>query len=100
MANQPLNEYAVGQQITMTAEFKNEKGELVNPTTVTFKVLDHNGNQTNYTSPANPSTGKFTQTRTIVASEAGGDTEYRAEGTGAAIGAEQNSYRVKPDHFA
>jgi len=91
--------FVVGQELTLTATFKNEEGTPVNPSTVTFKVLYHNGEQVTISSESNPKTGTFIAHHTVQKAEAGGVTKTRAEGTGSYVGADQSEYPVEPDPF-
>jgi hypothetical protein len=96
-----MNTYCAGQVVKLVAgPFRNEAGEAVDPTDVTFKVRDATGNQTNYTEPARDGLGLYHQSHVIASTEAGGVTQTRVEGTGALIAAEQGAYNVKGDPFS
>lgn len=94
--------YFVGQQIRLTATFRNETGELADPSLVAFKVIDGEPGahgepkQIDYTSPVRVSEGVYEQTITLTCS---GTWRYRVEGTGALVAAAQKAFGVEPDPF-
>lgn len=94
-----MRTYVVGQEIKLKGTFRNEEGELANPGTVAFKVIDHAGNETTYSSPTKDSTGIYHQMHTITAAETGGVSEYRAEGTEPLVTANEESYKVRGSRF-
>lgn len=95
--------YFVGQQVRLTATFRNEAGEPIDPSIVIFKVIDGeptlNGElkQIDYADPTRVSAGVWEQTITLTCS---GTWRYRVEGTGALIAAAQKAFGVEPDPFA
>ena len=51
--------YAVGQNVRLSTEFRDDTGALYNPTTTTLKTEDPTGTEVSQASIVNPSTGVF-----------------------------------------
>lgn len=88
--------YFVGQQVLLTATFRNAAEELVNPTAVTFEVLNGELELERYLSPTHVSTGIWTQVITLAKP---GTWRYRGVGTGAVVAAAWNTFGVEPEAF-
>ena len=88
--------YYVGQQIQVTATFRNVAEEVAEPTTVYFEVLDGERNLTRYNSPAKLSLGVWTL---IITATIPGTWRYRAVGTGNVTAAAWKTFGVEPEAF-
>lgn len=97
-----INEYDTGDQVRMTATFKNAAGALADPTTVVFKYRQSGSvAATTLTygvdgAVVKASVGVYHLDITPAAS---GDWHYRAVGTGAVVAAAENSFRVLNSFF-
>lgn len=94
--------YDVGQQVRLRGTFRNEAGELADPTAVTAKVQDAEATEVSYADAVHDSLGRFHKDITITkpSTGGGGTWYYRFEGTGAVIAAAEKAFGVKQTVFA
>lgn len=94
--------YNVNQQVRLTGTFYNQAGQLKDPTTVTLKVQDAEGNETTYLDSVRDSEGVWHRDITITkpVGGGGGSWYYRFEGTGALVAAGETSFPVQQTVFA
>lgn len=95
-------DYAVAQQVAITAAFVNEAGAAVNPASVVFMVKDATGVETKKTWPVdaevtNPATGSFRFAFDIARA---GRHEVRVKGTGGVKAAMLSEFTVAPHIFS
>jgi hypothetical protein len=92
--------YSAKQQVRLKAVFTNEVGAKVDPTTVVFKVKDTLGT---VTEPAatKDAVGEYHTDITVTeaAGGLGGTWYWRAEGTGAAVAANETFFTVRTSQF-
>jgi hypothetical protein len=93
--------FMIGTAIKLIATFKDSDGALANPATVTFKVLDPDGNVDSYVygtdeELAQDSTGIYSLT---LEPDAAGPFYWRVEGTGAVSVAAEDTFEVDAGVF-
>lgn len=55
------DQYVPGQTVRLIANFTNLSGSAIDPSVVTFKLIDAQGNESVYNAPTNDSVGIFHQ---------------------------------------
>lgn len=95
-----MNAYDVGDQVRVTATFKDLDGDAVDPTTVTVKYQKPGGSVVTVASESvtNSATGVYFTDLTIDNSP--GVWRYRFEGTGALVAAEGGTFYVTASDLA
>lgn len=94
--------FDLGQKIRFSVEFTNNSGAFANPTTVVFKIKDPLGNIVTYTggNVVNSSTGNYYLDYPIPAqADFAGGWEYRWEGTGTVVAADEGEFDVRESAF-
>ena len=86
-----MNNYVIGTRVTLSADFKDLAGTLVDPTTVTAKVMQPDGVVATLTA-TKVSVGKYEAD--FMPSQEGLHT-YRFEGTGTCIAAEEQNFTTR-----
>lgn len=86
------NTYLQGSQVNVAGVFK-INGTLNDPTTVTVKYRDPDGNTTTNSSPNNPSTGNY---NIDIIVNIPGQWTYQFNGVGAVIANGENFFIVDP----
>lgn len=90
--------YDPGDMISLNAQFYDENGDLADPTTVVLKVRNPLGVQNSF-APVHLSVGDFQYNYNTDLTFPTGRYEYRFEGTGAIISAEEKSFYLNPSDF-
>lgn len=90
-----MNTYDIGDQVRLTATFKNRSGSPADPTTVTFTYQKPGGPVISDSGAVvKDSTGVYHYDLTL--DNVPGKWRYRFAGTGALIAAEEGEFRVDP----
>lgn len=87
-----MTTYDIGDLVTLTATLTNTAGTLSDPTSVTLTVRKPDGSSSTV-SNTRSSTGVYTADVTI---DQAGEWNYRWEGTGALVVAEEGQFYVRP----
>ena len=91
-----MNKYYIGDLVQIAAQFMvTADGAFVDPTTVTFVVLDPTGERT-YPSVSNPSVGNYTAQ---VPATVDGTWRWQAVGTGSGQAVSFGQFIVQPNLF-
>lgn len=97
-----IGKFDVGDSVVFTSTFRNSSRALTSPSTVTFRVINPNGDVDTYTTPSgsitNPSTGVFKLTYTIT-SNLPGLWSVRAKGTAGLVTAGEQQFEVRRSAF-
>lgn len=95
-----VNSYDIGSLVTISTTFTNAAGVPTAPTSAKLRVVDPNGNETDYVSGSslnNPTTGVYNTTVNVLTA---GMWTYRWEATGVLIAASDNWFIVNPTIFS
>lgn len=93
-------EYDIGDRPTLTFTFRDLDGDLADPTAITFRLLDPDGNETteDETDATNTTTGVWVWELPQTFDESG-RWFARAEGTETVIAAVETQIPVRPSRF-
>lgn len=87
-----INNYDIGDLVRMAVVFKDDTGEVADPTAVTLMVLRPGDTVATAVSPVKDATGQY---HGDIAIDTAGSWYYRWAGTGAVVAAEETHFYVR-----
>lgn len=90
------SDYAVGTEVVLEATFRDDVGDLADPTTVTCRVINPLGVEADVTPVTNPSIGVY---RAVQLADEGGIWRFRFKGVGAVVIADEDRFDVERTPF-